>query len=91
MLRQPEHEAVQLGALGLVERREEIVLQAAGQPSEPRERTLAVGGHVDDVPSPVGGIALSLDETALLELVEQADELAAVIAEGVRDRPLGLA
>jgi hypothetical protein len=43
------------------------------------------------VPAPVGRIAASLDEPALLELVEQADELAAVVAERVRDRPLGLA
>ena len=36
-------------------------------------------------------VALALDEALLLELVEQADELAAVVAERVGDRALRLA
>ena len=39
----------------------------------------------------VVGIAAPLDEAALLELVEEPDELAAVVAERVGDRPLRLA
>ena len=38
----------------------------------------------------VVGVALALDEPMLFELVEQADERAAVVAECVRDRGLRL-
>src|SRR3954469_11124999 len=42
------------------------------------------------VSSSVVGVALALDEALLLELVEQANERAAVVAERVGDRRLGL-
>ncbi len=41
--------------------------------------------------APVVRVAAPLDELALLELVEKADELAAVVTEDVRDRALRLA
>ena len=40
------------------------------------------------MPAPVDRIALALDETGLLELVQQADEPAAVVAERIGDRRL---
>ena len=40
---------------------------------------------------PVVRVALALDQAALLELVEDADELAAVVAEDVGDLALRLA
>ena len=44
-----------------------------------------------EVPAAVVRVALPLDEPLLLELVEQADQLAAVVAERVGDRALVLA
>jgi hypothetical protein len=46
------------------------------------------GGHLDDVPPAVGRIAPAGDETPLLKLVEQADDVARVQAEGRADRVL---
>ena len=43
------------------------------------------------MPAAVDRIALALDEAGLLELVQQADEPAAVVAERVGDRGLGAA
>jgi hypothetical protein len=40
------------------------------------------------VPPAVGGIAAALDEPGLLQLVQESDELALVVAERVGDRPL---
>ena len=85
-----EQKGMQLLSLLGVERREELVLQALGQCAELRQRALAVGCDPDDLPAPVVGIALALDERLLLELVEQADERAAVVAERVRDLRLRL-
>jgi len=42
------------------------------------------------VPPAVVGIAAALDQALLLELVEEADEPAAVVAERVGDRRLRL-
>ena len=52
---------------------------------------LPVGRELDDVAAAVVRVAAPLDEALLLELVEQADELAAVVAERVGDRALRLA
>jgi hypothetical protein len=51
----------------------------------------AVGREADHVPAAVLRIAPALDEAFCLEVVEDADELAAVDAEDVGDRRLGLA
>src|SRR5439155_2909618 len=88
--REAHQQRVEGLAVGRVERREELLLDLLGDPAEPDELPLAVGGEADDVAAPVGGIALPHDQAALLELVEQADELAAVDAERVRDRRLRL-
>src|SRR5205823_3364788 len=90
-LREPAQERVELGALALVERSEEIVFEPARKGSQLRERALAVGGELDDVPATVVRVAAALDEAAVLELVQQADELAAVVSERVRDCALRLA
>ena len=52
---------------------------------------LPVGGEADEVAAAVARVAAALDEALLLELVEQADELAPVVAERVGDRALRLA
>ena len=58
--------------------------------SRPSAR-LPVGRDADEVAAAVAGVAAPLDQALLLELVEQADELAAVVAERVGDRALRLA
>src|SRR6185437_14416138 len=45
----------------------------------------------DDLAATVLGVAPALDEAGLFHLVKQADELTAVVIEGVRDRALRLA
>ena len=55
------------------------------------ERPFAVGGETDDVAAAVVGIAAPFDQPALLELVEQPHQLAAVVPEGVGDRSLRFA
>src|SRR5581483_10191326 len=59
--------------------------------AEARELALPVGGQADEVAPAVVRIAAALDEAALLERVEEAHELAAVEAQGVRNRRLRLA
>ncbi len=85
-----EQQRVQLLSLLGVERREELVLQALGQRAELRERALAVRRDPHEVPPSVVRIALALDELLLLELVQQADERATVVAERVCDLRLRL-
>src|SRR6266540_1791257 len=88
---QPEHQGVQLRPLVGVERHKEVVLETGGKRPELHERALSVRRHADDVAAPVGGIALPFDEASLLELVEQAHQLTAVVPESVGDRSLRLA
>src|SRR5581483_9073786 len=81
---------MELRALLAVERRKELVLHPPGQRTEPAEHPLAVGGEADVVAAPVLRIASPLDQLLLLELVEKADEGAAVVAERVGDLRLRL-
>src|SRR5262245_15252092 len=90
LLSEPKQERVQGGAFSFAERREEIVVDLAGKDSEAPERSLPVRCQPDEVPPTVVRIAAALDEPLLFQLVEQPDQLAAVIAERVGDRPLGL-
>ena len=55
------------------------------------ERVLPCGRQAHELAAPVAGVAPPLDETLALELVEEADEVAAVVAERVGDLALGLA
>ena len=58
---------------------EEVVLDSPSERAEATERPLAVGGECHEVPATVVRVAAALDEATILELVEQADELAAVV------------
>ena len=58
--------------------------------AEPTERLPSVRRDLDDLSAPIGRVAAPLDQTGLLELVEQADQLALVVAESVGDRALRL-
>ena len=75
-------------ALVGVERREELVLDPLDDRTEPRELALPVRCQQDGVAPAVLRVALPLDQAALLETVQQPDELTAVEAERVGDRPL---
>src|SRR5579872_1431178 len=91
MLRELPQERVQLAPLLGIEPGEELVLEPARDRTQLLELLLARRLQADEVPATVGGVALPLDQPLLLELVEQPDEPAAVVAERVGDRRLGLA
>src|SRR5690242_16362175 len=86
-----EEQAVQLLALVRVEPREKLLLDALGDLAQLGELLLPLGLEADEMPAAVGRIAAPLDQPVLLELVEQPDEPAAVVAERVCDRRLRLA
>src|SRR6188472_4551946 len=79
LLREAEQQRVEGRPLLVVERREEVVLDPPGDPAQPPERLLAVGSQADRLPAPVVRVAPALDQPLLLELVQQPDELAAVV------------
>jgi hypothetical protein len=85
-----EQQRVQCLPLLGVERCEEVVLEALADRAEPCERALPLGGEADDVAAPVVRVSLAFDDALLLELVQEADERAPVVAERVRDRGLRL-
>src|SRR3954447_17212050 len=89
--REPEQERVQRGPLLLVEAGEELVLDLARERPQPTQCAGALGCEPDEMAAPVARVAAALHQTALLELVEQADELSRVVAERLGDRPLRLA
>src|SRR5262245_13597807 len=76
-----------LAALG-VERREEVVLDLLHDLAQAAELRLPVGGQRDGVAAAVVRVAAALDQVPVLEAVEEADELAPVELQGVRDRRL---
>src|SRR5207302_2049032 len=81
--RELQQDRVQLPTLLGFQRGEELLLDLARDRAEPRELLLAGGLEADEMPSAVGGVAAALDQAGFLELVEQADEPAAVVPEGV--------
>ena len=66
-----------LGAQGT----EQFVLDPAEPGVGAGKFVLAAGRQLDDVPAAVSGIAATRDEPALLELVEQADDVARIQAQ----------
>src|SRR5262245_39038684 len=82
-LRELEQRRVELLALVVAQRREELVLELRGELAQPTERGLALRREAYDVAAAVGRVAAPLHETALLELVEEPDQLALVVAERV--------
>ena len=88
--REPQQERLQLFALVFGERREELALDLARELAEADEHSSALGSKPHEVAAAIARVAAALDEASLLELVEQTDELATVIAERVRDRTLRL-
>ena len=92
VLREPEQQRVELLPLAFLERREELVLELA-----PRARAALRASSARRASSRRcgadgrAGSRCRSTRPCLLELVEQADELAAVVAERVGDRALRLA
>ena len=82
---------MELVAFVLRERREELLVELARQSAQLGERLATRSGHVHYMPPAVVLVASPLDQPGLFELVEQADELSAVVAERIRDRTLRLA
>src|SRR3954469_7245962 len=74
-----------------LERREERLLDIARDRPELCKLLLARRLQADEMAAAIRGIAAPLDQAGFLELVEETDEPAAVIAEGVGDRRLRLA
>src|SRR6266576_1535690 len=85
LLGESEKKGEQLAPFALVEGGEELVFEAFREAAEPTERLSSVRRDLDDLSAPIGRVAAPLDQTGLLELVEQADQLALVVAEGVGD------
>src|SRR5512133_2859828 len=81
---------MELVPLRVAEWLEELVLEVARERAQPPQRALPLCRELHEMAAAVIRVALPLDQAALLELVEQADELAAVVAEGVGDRALRL-
>ena len=82
---------VQVRALFVAQRRRKSSSISFESARSSSERLLSIRGQSDDVPAPVVGIATAFDQPRSLELVEQSDQLAAVVAQCVGDRTLGLA
>src|ERR1700674_3265370 len=81
---------VQTRALLGAECGEEAVLELLGDGSQARERASTGGRQLHVLAAAIAGVAAALDKPALFELVEQADELPAVVAKRVGDCALRL-
>jgi hypothetical protein len=90
LLRQVEEQRVQRRPFLFAQRSEELLFDFSGERSQGAERPPSLRGDQHEMAAPILWIAASLDEPSLLELVEQADELTAVIAESIGDRALSL-
>src|SRR5436190_7913431 len=86
-----EQQLVQRVALLRLERSEELVLDPLPDRAQLGELFLAGRLQADEVSPPVGRVAPTLDQPVGLELVQQPDEPAAVVAERVGDGGLRLA
>src|SRR4051794_22358230 len=85
-----QQKRVELLALLVGQRREEVVLDTGRKLAQLVEHLPPRGRHLDDLATTVGLVALPAHEAGFLELVEQAHELALVVAECVSDRALRL-
>ena len=86
-----EQERVEFGALGVRQRGEEFVVERVREGADLDQGARADRAEPDGMSAAVARVASTLDQAFLLQLVEQSDELAAVVAERVGDRALRLA
>src|SRR5262249_47870479 len=85
-----EQQRVQRLALLLVQRSQEVVVHRLDDGTQLAESALALRRDADEVTATVARVALALDQAALLQLVEQSDQMAAVVSERVGDHGLRL-
>ncbi len=71
--------------------REKLLLDALRDYTQLSERISSSRRQADEMSAAVVGIAPSLEVALRLELVEETDEMAPVVAQSVRDRRLRLA
>src|SRR5919205_687799 len=67
---EPEQQPVQRGAAVVVERSEELLLEALDDRAQSVELGPAVAGEADDVAAAIVWVALALDQAAVLQRVE---------------------
>lgn len=85
-----EEERVEVLALVGIERGEELAFDPLRDRTELAEGPLAGRSQADEMTAPVARIAAALDEGLSLQLVQETDEVASVVSEGVGDRRLRL-
>src|SRR2546430_13701565 len=73
LLGEPQQEGVQVRPVAIAEGGEEFVLVLLRNRAESSERAPAVGRETHELPAAVLRIARALDESSLLELVQQPD------------------
>lgn len=86
-----EQQSVQDTALVGSQRCEKLLLDSLGDRAQAAELFRAGRSQADEVAPAVERVAPPLDEATLLEFVEEADQLAAVVAECIGDATLRLA
>src|SRR5204863_4053358 len=74
-------------------RREQLALRAFGRLPRPPQRPATLGGQLDAVAASIGRIGRASQEPALLELIEDRDQVARLDSQGqrevaLRNRPL---
>ena len=89
--REPQEQGLQRGSVAGIERCQELSLDALDDLAEGCELLATRRGQADDVAAAVARIAATLDQSMLLERVEQPDKLAPVELKGVGDRRLRVA
>jgi hypothetical protein len=90
MGRESKEERVQRLALLGVERRQELLLEALDDRTELGLGFPAGGSELHKMATAVARITAPFDQPPLLELVENAHEVAAVVTERIGDRRLSL-
>src|SRR5690348_6035665 len=85
-----ELKAVKSLTLFTVQRSKEFFVDQLDDGAQPAQRPFPLGSEADEMAAPVARIALPLEQSALLELVQQPDQVAAVVAEHVGDHRLRL-
>jgi len=81
---------VEGGALLGTEGGEKVVFDQAEPDVGGGERVFTCTGELDDVTTPVGGIALARDQSPFFELVQQPDDVARIEAQDLTEALLAL-
>lgn len=82
MLGDPAEELAQLTLLGRGERGEKLALRLGRDPFGAKQQRGALLGEHDELAAAVSGIARPADQAVGFELIENADEVAGVYAQG---------